>query len=180
MSEKTENIETIGPPLPIDTRVIYMGQKNGDISVTFNNPPSEAKTKEEEKVKQKQTQPPVIRIGKHDPLQDYYVDEDGHMYNVARLIDETKHLQPFDCPLAALDTGVTLWGNQRTVLNLAWHFKRVQEADLEKPIILDWRGHVADGRHRIIKALVEGKETIPAVRMDWVIDPCRRAPDSDG
>ena len=42
--------------------------------------------------------------------------------------------------------------------------KRVQQADLNCPIILDESGFVMDGWHRIAKALFEGRKTIKAVR----------------
>lgn len=111
-------------------------------------------------------------------MQDFYSDENGYEYSVARLVADTAHLEPFDMPVAGLDVGSRVWEHKRTLQDLAWHFKRVQDADLSKPIILDWRGHVADGRHRIIKALMEGRETIKAVRMDWRMHPCRQ-PNTD-
>lgn len=60
---------------------------------------------------------------------------------------------------------------------LAWHVRRVKDADLDKPILLDWEGGIADGRHRVIKALVLGKRTIKARRMMWKPEPCRREGD---
>jgi hypothetical protein len=53
------------------------------------------------------------------------------------------------------------------------HMKAVQAADLNFPIILDEDGEIMDGRHRIMKAFLEGKETIKAVRFDTNPDPCR-------
>lgn len=42
------------------------------------------------------------------------------------------------------------------------------------PILLDWHGSIADGRHRVLKAIALGKRTIKARRMTWKPDPCRR------
>ena len=46
---------------------------------------------------------------------------------------------------------------------------------VEGPIILDWNGCVADGRHRIIKAIVAGKTTIKAKRLTWRMEPDKKA-----
>lgn len=127
----------------------------------------------------KKSLPPVLCFREADPLQDFYCDMDGAQYNVARLIDAAKGLEPFDMPLAGIDTGVAIWQGS-TIFDLAFHCKKVFDADLDVPIILDWYGQVADGRHRIIKALVEGKRTIKAVRITWRMTPCRAAPEEDG
>ena len=44
------------------------------------------------------------------------------------------------------------------------HMRLIQEADLSFPIILAANGEVMDGRHRIAKAALEGRETIDAVQ----------------
>jgi hypothetical protein len=52
------------------------------------------------------------------------------------------------------------------------HMQAVLIADLEAPIILDEDGELMDGRHRIMRALHEGKTTIKAVRFDTNPPPC--------
>lgn len=115
--------------------------------------------------------PPKIKLPDSEPLQDRYTDGGGNYWNVARLIDDTKDLEPFDCPLAALDLSNETWSGC-DLSHLPFHVKKVMDADLSKPIILSWNGAIADGRHRIIKAIVEGKTTIKAVRMTWRRKPC--------
>lgn len=117
--------------------------------------------------------PPKIIFREIDALQDYYNDGNGNEYSIARLIDEVKKLKPFDLPIAGLDLSDKIW-NEKTIYEQAFNVKRVMDADLTKPIILDWNGGVADGRHRIIKAIIEGNRTIKAVRMTWMIEPCRK------
>jgi hypothetical protein len=73
-----------------------------------------------------------------------------------------------------LDLSGAIWSDC-SIFELAWHCNKVVKADLRKPIILDWNGCIADGRHRVIKALIEGKRTIKAVRMTWKPDPCKPA-----
>jgi hypothetical protein len=115
--------------------------------------------------------PPVVRFKTNDPLQEYYV-RGGEYYSVARLADEAKDLVPFNLPLAALDLDSITW-NGCNLFELAYHVKRVEDADLSIPIIPDWNGSLADGRHRVIKSLVLGKRFIKAVRITWTIPPDR-------
>lgn len=49
--------------------------------------------------------------------------------------------------------------------NFIFQCKRVQECSLDYPIILDDYGQIADGYHRLCKAILEGKETIKAIRL---------------
>lgn len=117
---------------------------------------------------------PVVEFAKNDPLQHYYIDNDGNYYSVARLVDECKDLEPFDMPLAGMDLDYEPWKGAN-LFELAAHVKRVMDADLDEPIILDWNGCLADGRHRLIKALTEGRDTIKVVRLPWKLSPCKAA-----
>lgn len=121
----------------------------------------------------KQVKPPRVEFNRHDPLQDYYNDGCGNEYSVAKLADDAKGLPVFDCPLAAISLSGEIWQGC-DMHALAWHVRRVNDADLAQPILLDWRGEIADGRHRVIKALALGKRTIKARRLPWRPDPCRK------
>ena len=114
---------------------------------------------------------PLIRFRDIEPLQDYYEDS-GRFYSVAKLIDDCKDLEPFDCPIAALDLSHEIWAGS-CMLGLAQHVAKVNAADLDKPIILAWDGSLADGRHRVLKAIIKGRKTVKAVRMTWKPEPCR-------
>lgn len=120
----------------------------------------------------KQNKPPVITFNRAEPMQDYFSDGFGRIYSVARLVDEAKDLEPFDCPLAALDLSCRIF-DECDIYDVAWHIKKVNDADLSYPIILSWDGGVADGRHRILKALLEGRRTIKAVRIMYEMAPDR-------
>ena len=115
---------------------------------------------------------PSIEFAQHDPLQDYYSDGMGNWYSVARLIDAAKDFEPFEIPIAGIDLDFRIW-KDCNMFGLASHVKRSINADLSKPIILDWNGSVADGRHRIIKALVNGDKTVKAVRLTHAMTPDR-------
>lgn len=51
--------------------------------------------------------------------------------------------------------------------------KRVQDCSLDYPIILDDCGQIADGYHRVCKAIIEGRETIKAIRLEQMPAPDR-------
>lgn len=119
-------------------------------------------------------QPPKVRFRAIDPLQDYYRDKDGNLYSVARLVDDAKELPVFEVPLAALDLSSHPWDGD-DMFALAFHVKKCMEADLSCPILLDWRGGIADGRHRVMKAIATGKRTIKARRMTWRPEPDTKA-----
>ena|SRR5215204_529279 len=46
------------------------------------------------------------------------------------------------------------------------HMRLIQEADLSFPIILAANGEVMDGRHRIAKAALAGRDTIECVQFE--------------
>lgn len=121
----------------------------------------------------KSSTPPKVHFRKAEPLQDYYCDGFGGQYSIARLIDETKHLPVFDLPLAAIDLSHKIW-NGDDMLSLSRHVRRCMDADIDCPILLDWYGAIADGRHRVLKAIALGKRTIKARRMTWRPEPCRK------
>lgn len=93
-----------------------------------------------------------------------------HNWHVPRLIQLAKDLPVMDIPLDHLY--VYQKYEKLTLREMVMHMKAVMVADLSKPIILDEDGEIMDGRHRIMKALLEGKETIKGVRFDENPSPC--------
>jgi len=61
--------------------------------------------------------------------------------------------------------------NRPTVRNVVEHFRLTEEVDLSYPIILGPDGRVMDGMHRVAKALLEGRETIDAIRLPVLPEP---------
>lgn len=120
------------------------------------------------------SKPPKVALRAIDPLQDRYSDRDGNLYSVARLIDDAKKLPVFEVPVSALSLGDVIWAGEN-ILGLAFHVRKCMKADLNCPILLDWYGDIADGRHRIIKAIATGKRTLKARRMTWKPEPDRPA-----
>lgn len=93
-----------------------------------------------------------------------------HEWSVARLIELSKPLPIFDCQMKSLN----IWKKyDLTMREFVMHMTAVLDADLSYPIILDEDGEIMDGRHRVMKAILNGRETIKAVRFDENPAPCR-------
>lgn len=100
-----------------------------------------------------------------------FSDVNGGVYQVARLIELAKELEPFDVPLRCICISTEIWSPIKTARLLADHIKRVNDTNLEYPVIMDADGLIMDGWHRVVKALVEGRETIKAVRFEKTPSP---------
>lgn len=87
-----------------------------------------------------------------------------HSWSVPRLFELTRDLPVMEVPLNHLNVYYTY--SKLTLREMVMHMKAVQKADLSFPIILDEDGELMDGRHRIMRAMLEGRETIKAVRFD--------------
>lgn len=59
------------------------------------------------------------------------------------------------------------------------HTRRILAADLQFPIILNAKGDVMDGMHRILKCYVFGLPTIKAVRFTETPPPDRTIPNAE-
>lgn len=94
-----------------------------------------------------------------------------HQWSVSRLIDLSKELEIFEIPMNHLY--VYYKYDMLTLREMVTHMKAVLESDLSYPIILDEDGEVMDGRHRIMKAMLEGAKTIKAVKFETNPLPCR-------
>lgn len=93
-------------------------------------------------------------------------------WNVKTLIKAVRDqgCDEFDLPLAGIDLLRMPW-EISDASDLIYHFNRVMKADFEHPIILSWDGFICDGWHRVVRAIVEGKTSIRAVRLNDYIQP---------
>jgi len=58
---------------------------------------------------------------------------------------------------------------ENTFRDFVAHIKLVNDADLSYPILLNENGAIIDGKHRLAKAILEGRKTILAKR--FIKDP---------
>src|SRR4051794_10471382 len=86
-------------------------------------------------------------------------------WDVARLIELSRDLPVEQVALDSIEQIDTVyWTEPFTVRKLAEHVRLVQDVDRSYPIILAADGRVMDGMHRIVRALLNGDESIGAVR----------------
>jgi hypothetical protein len=92
---------------------------------------------------------------------------------LVRLTAELPVLQVSLDRLRDLDTDYWFDGSMETatVRKIVEHMRLVQEVDPSYPIILGADGRVMDGMHRVARALLEGRETIAAVRFEVQPEP---------
>jgi hypothetical protein len=85
----------------------------------------------------------------------------GGWWRISDLLDAVKDEPEVEIPLDHLNFGneSDLW-NMKCIYDFAQHMKLVMDANVDYPIILDHRGVILDGRHRMVKALLEGRTTI--------------------
>ena len=93
-------------------------------------------------------------------------------WRVSDLIFNARNLEVMEIPLEHLNFAQDRIGGTY-VREFVSHMKAVMDADLSYPIILSEDGEIMDGRHRLAKALFEGKETIKAVRFETTPTPTR-------
>lgn len=94
-----------------------------------------------------------------------------HVWSVVRLANLAKDLPVMEIPLQHMNIYISY--ESMNMRELVEHMRSVMAADLSYPIILDEDGEIMDGRHRIMKALLEEHTTIKAVRFEINPTPCR-------
>lgn len=109
-----------------------------------------------------------------DGLREQHVSSTcGGSWRVSDLIEATKHLPVIEIPLDYLNFDANKFSNEN-IYQFAQHAKKCFDADLKYPIIIDHMGGILDGRHRMVKALILGKKTIKAKKMQNYITPTVR------
>lgn len=77
----------------------------------------------------------------------------------------------FDFPLSSIDLSRGPWGSIDNVEIFLYHAKRAIQCDLSYPLIFDWDGYLADGWHRVAKAILEGVASLKAYRLKEYVQP---------
>lgn len=94
------------------------------------------------------------------------------VWDSGTLFAAAKDLEPYDLQLSALDLSAP-FASANTISLFCYQMKRVIDADLDYPIIQAPDGWIMDGLHRIVKAIIEGKTTVKAVRLPVLPQPDR-------
>ena len=95
-------------------------------------------------------------------------------WDVDRLIRLSAELPVADVPISSIrELDTPHWwmpgDSPFTVNDLITHMRLVHDVDPSYPVILGADGRVMDGMHRIVRAVLEGRATIRAVR--FPVDP---------
>lgn len=109
---------------------------------------------------------PLVPIEKFS-LGDSAYKRGNEVWLAQTLIDfcKSQEYKEFDLPLAGISLTESHFDSWSTG-NFIFQMQRVQNVDLNYPIILDNFGQIADGWHRVCKAILEGRKTIKAIRME--------------
>lgn len=120
---------------------------------------------------EKAQKPPIVNFNKLEFEESSYHRGGEHWMATTLFLECQKQgLEPFELPLAGLDLSKLLFRCSSTD-EFVWQMKRCLDSNLDHPIILDNLGQVADGNHRICKALLEGRRTILAYRLQTMPEP---------
>jgi len=100
-----------------------------------------------------------------------------NIWAVKDLWEAAKGIEPVMTPLteiadidALLDSHCWSAGPM-SVREILEHGDRIANADLSYPVIITPTGSIADGCHRLVKALREGREAILAIRLTSMPEP---------
>ena len=105
-------------------------------------------------------------------LESSYYRADNNYYKASDLVKFSHGLIPYKLLLRDIDLGILPF-TISDAFSLAEHIKRVNETSLEFPIIISPKGTILDGWHRVVKALLENKKFIMAVRLTELPQPER-------
>ena len=105
-----------------------------------------------------------------------------HVWDVRALLVLAAELPVIEYPLAKInEIDAPYWfdgfDNQPTCRAVWEHAQLIAQADLQWPILLCVEGCVMDGMHRVMKAVGEGRSTIPARQFPIALPPDLIDPD---
>lgn len=96
------------------------------------------------------------------------------VWHTERLWALSADLEPFELRIDAvpeLDQDCWFGDVEPTLRRMVDHCRRINEADPARPVILNADGSLMDGGHRLCRALLEGRDTVPAVRFGVMPEP---------
>ena len=91
-----------------------------------------------------------------------------------KLWNQTSDLSTFEIEISSIkELDKDCWFGQKkpTLREIARHCKKINNASLKYPIILNADGSLMDGGHRLCKAILEGHKTIKAVQFTSMPEP---------
>ena len=113
-----------------------------------------------------------MKLQSVDSEHSHTILKDGRKYTwyVKRLWALSKDLPEFDYEVSSFKGfEEDYWFGDRikpTINKIVEHYQKIQHADYNYPIIISEDGSIMDGVHRIIRAHIDGRRTIRAVRFE--------------
>ena len=95
------------------------------------------------------------------------IDGRRHMWHTERLWELAADLPRFQVEIESfseLDQDCWFGTTTPTIREVADHCRRINRVDVEAPEIINANGRLMDGGHRIARALLDGRTTVPAVQ----------------
>lgn len=81
------------------------------------------------------------------------------MNNIENKYYQTKQVE-IDLSVISLDK---YWFKVDDLFDFIVHYKLVQNANLDYPVIVNQKGTIIDGRHRLCKAIIEGQKKLKGI-----------------
>jgi len=98
-----------------------------------------------------------------------------YIWRTKRLWEFARGLEPFDVEVESFKVldrdGWFGEDHPPTIREVAMHCHRINEADTNYPIVLNYSGKLIDGGHRLARTLLEGRKTIIAVPFPEMPEP---------
>jgi len=103
-----------------------------------------------------------------------YICSDGSFWYASKLARLAKEqgCKKYKLHLADMDFSNN-WGHfdGQRIIDMAVHAKRALDTNLSHPIIISPVGGLLDGTHRLMKALIEGRKWVWAIRLKHMPEP---------
>jgi len=112
----------------------------------------------------------IVKVNVTKLSENVYVREaDGFEYTwdastIIQFCKEKKY-KTFEIPVSSINLSMKIWDID-SFYQFIHHAKRVSDVDMSNPIILDEKGVICDGWHRVAKAILNNDESIKAIRMN--------------
>lgn len=105
---------------------------------------------------------------------------ENYLWYTQRLWELSKDLPVFEFEIASFKSfDEDVWFgslHKPTVKKVLEHYRKIARAQFNYPIIFSRDGSLFDGLHRICRAYLDGRQTIPAVRFENDPEPDQKFP----
>ena len=110
-------------------------------------------------------------LNKFEPNENRYACGTDRWY-ISTLKEGYEGCELFDYDLGSININLFPWDFKNwSFESFLYHMRRMENVDMDEPIILTPWGAIADGYHRLARAIMEGKRTVKAYRLNVMPQP---------